>query len=77
MFRRHQTLLPLLVAMEMQVRRGKMTNQERQLLSCDMAGLEQQLDFLLEGENVQGKEIPTWISRKVRKNTCMIPKCTY
>ena len=77
MFRCHQTLLPLMVAMEMQVRRGQMTNQERQLLSCDLAGLEQQLDFVLEEGSVQGKEIPTWISRKVRRNTCMIPKCTY
>lgn len=69
MFRRHQTLLPLMVAMEMQVRKGKMTNQERQLLSCDLDGLEQQLDLVLREES---DEVPTWIPRKVRICYCYI-----
>ena len=70
MFRRHQALLPLMVVMEMQVRKGKMTNQECQLLSCDLAGLEQQLDLVLQEDSGQSKQIPTWMSRKVT-NTCL------
>ena len=58
-------LLPLMVAMETQLRQDKMTHVDCELLSSDLAGAEQQLDFKLQEKNVQRNEIPVWISRQV------------
>ena len=68
MFRRHQILLPFIVAVELLVREGKMTPKESQLLSMDLGGLEAQLDSMTRKNNKrqEGDEIPVWISRKVR-----------
>ena len=66
MFRRHQILLPFMVAVELLVREGKMTQRECQLLSRDIGGLESQLDSKLTEDRGQGgNAIPAWISRKV------------
>ena len=65
MFRRHQILLPFMVAVELLVRQGKMTYQECELLSRDLGGLEPQLDSKLREDNGQRNNIPVWISRKV------------
>ena len=60
-----------MVAMEVQLRRGKMTREERDLLSLDLAELEQQLDFELQENNAQRNKIPDWISRKVCNIVCI------
>ena len=67
MFRRHQVLLPFMVAVELLVREGKMTHQECRLLSTELGGLEVQLDSKLrEEERGHGRNgIPAWMSRKV------------
>ena len=68
MFRRHQILLPFMVAVELLVREGKMTCRECQLLSSmELGGLEPQLDSKLreEDKGQGGNAIPAWISRKV------------
>jgi hypothetical protein len=67
MFKRHQVLLPFMVAVELLVREGKMTHRECQLLSVDLGGLEAQLDSKLREEEKgrHGNGIPAWISRKV------------
>ena len=66
MFRRHQILFPLMVAFELQRRQGKVTPQECELLSSDLAGLEAQLDFFKsQVDSTQENEVPVWISRKV------------
>lgn len=67
MFRRHQVLLPFMVAVELLVREGKMTHRECQLLSMELGGLEVQLDSKLREEKKgRGRNgIPAWISRKV------------
>ena len=62
MFRRHQTLFPLMVAFELEQRQVKITPQEYELLSSDLAGLEAQLDFKSLVDNAQ---VPAWISKKV------------
>lgn len=54
-----------MVAMELQKRQGKLTNQECELLSCDLAGLGQLLELKLEESNLHEGEIPEWISRRV------------
>ena len=67
MFRRHQILLPFMVAVELLVREGKMTHRECQLLSMELGGLEAQLDSKLreEGRGRSRNCIPAWMSRKV------------
>lgn len=68
MFRRHQILLPFMVAVELLVRERKMTHRECQLLSSmELGGLEPQLDSKLreEDKGQGGNTIPAWISRKV------------
>lgn len=67
MFRRHQILLPFMVAVELLVREGKMTQRECQLVSMELGGLDAQLDYKLREEDrgQRGNPIPAWISRKV------------
>lgn len=71
-FRRHQTLIPFVVAMELLLRQGKMTSQEHQLLSRDLAGLEPQLDSNMQKDNAEGKEKPAWIPREVGNLTLVL-----
>lgn len=68
MFRRHQTLFPLMIAFELAQRQGKITAQECELLSSDLAGLEAQLDFKSQVDNAQENEVPGWISRTVGRS---------
>ena len=52
-----------MVAFELEQKQGKMTAQECELLSNDLAGLEAQLDFKSQVDSAQ--VLPVWISRKV------------
>ena len=76
MFRRHQLLLPFMVAVEVLVRGGKMTPEECELLTTDLSSAETQLDFRLREKTSCGSDIPAWIPRKVC-GTILASPCPY
>lgn len=59
-------MIPLLVALEMQLEHGEVTEKEVELLGRDLGGTEAQLD--LAGETSKGNLAtkPQWITDKVR-----------
>ena len=70
-FERHQLLVPLLVALNVLLEQGEVTEKELELLGRTMGGVEAQLDLAAAGDtgknNLASK--PQWISDKVHYYT--------
>lgn len=64
-FERHQLLFPLLVALEIQLSQGEITEKEMELLGANLGDLEAQLELAGEAgaSNLAAK--PSWVADKV------------
>lgn len=89
-FERHQTLLPLLIALDNQLAQGKLSAQEFQFLGQDFAPVEAQLDLQLQSKENDSAVVqkPEWITDEVSAisqnmdNVCylrqsLVISCTY
>lgn len=65
MFERHQLLIPLLVALYMQLDQGEVTEREIGLLGRGLGGVEAQLDLAGDTGKTSVTTKPHWISEKV------------
>ena len=69
MFERHQFLISLLVALELEVGKGKVDSREMDLLCSNFGGLAAQLDLIdLEGQETGQCRKPHWVTYEVSQS---------
>ncbi len=74
MFEQHQILVPVLIALEMQLEQGKVTVKEVECLGRNLGELDAQLDLAGDTNN-RGELLskPKWITDKVRRESMVSP----